>query len=256
MQKAAVGIVGGSNLVKIEEQMGPTSANHISAHSATLHRIAGSIACKQAGNLQCTLQHVVQTYYALRAGCCTLLHCPFDAPIPASVAAVKEAMDFTFAENGLVAYKGTELLATQSLKTHMGEDKLKAFLNFVLHYIADLDIPIKRGTFIEFRAGMLNISPIGRNCSQAERDDFEQFDQQAHVRCAPLGRASLQHVHSRPAYMDLACSSSHAAAACQRKHLLAPECILRCVQVHHDSSAQRAVPGHRHDVLDRRADQL
>ena len=33
----------------------------------------------------------------------------------------------------------------------------------ILHYIADLDIPIKRGTFIEFRNGMINVSPIGRN---------------------------------------------------------------------------------------------
>ena len=24
--------------------------------------------------------------------------------------------------------------------------------------------------------GMLNVSPIGRNCSQEERDDFEKFD--------------------------------------------------------------------------------
>ena len=33
-----------------------------------------------------------------------------------------------------------------------------------------------RGTFIEFRSGMLNISPIGRNCSQEERDEYEKFD--------------------------------------------------------------------------------
>ena len=33
-----------------------------------------------------------------------------------------------------------------------------------------------RGTFIEFRSGMLNVSPIGRNCSQEERDDFEKYD--------------------------------------------------------------------------------
>jgi hypothetical protein len=33
-----------------------------------------------------------------------------------------------------------------------------------------------RGTFIEFRNGMLNISPIGRNCSREERNDFERFD--------------------------------------------------------------------------------
>lgn len=32
------------------------------------------------------------------------------------------------------------------------------------------------GTFIEFRNGMINISPIGRNCSQEERDNFEVFD--------------------------------------------------------------------------------
>jgi hypothetical protein len=56
------------------------------------------------------------------------------------------------------------------------------FINFVLRYIADLDIPIKRGTFIEFRNGMLNVSPIGRNCSQEERDAFEVYDKQAGVR--------------------------------------------------------------------------
>lgn len=33
-----------------------------------------------------------------------------------------------------------------------------------------------RGTFIEFRAGMLNISPIGRNCSREERNQYEVLD--------------------------------------------------------------------------------
>eukprot|EP00882_Tetradesmus_deserticola_P005903 GHRQ01006217.1.p1 GENE.GHRQ01006217.1~~GHRQ01006217.1.p1 ORF type:complete len:245 (+),score=110.59 GHRQ01006217.1:66-800(+) len=95
---------------------------------------------------------------------------------------VLTAYDYVFSENGLVAHKGGELLAVQSLKTHLGEDKLKRFIAFVLHYIADLDIPIKRGTFIEFRNGMLNVSPIGRNCSQEERDAFEVFDKEAGVR--------------------------------------------------------------------------
>lgn len=48
-------------------------------------------------------------------------------------------------------------------------------MNFALKYIADLDIPIKRGTFVEYRTGMLNISPIGRNCSREERNEFEQY---------------------------------------------------------------------------------
>ncbi|CAG9465730.1 unnamed protein product [Pedinophyceae sp. YPF-701] len=95
---------------------------------------------------------------------------------------VLERHDYIFAENGLVAYKGSEQIAIQSLKTYLGEDKLQRFINFVLHYIADLKIPVKRGTFIEFRNGMLNVSPIGRNCSQEERDEFERYDKEAGVR--------------------------------------------------------------------------
>ncbi|KAK9076415.1 hypothetical protein SSX86_004749 [Deinandra increscens subsp. villosa] len=90
--------------------------------------------------------------------------------------------DYVFAENGLVAYKDGKLVGTQSLKTSLGEDKIKEFVNFVLHYIADLDIPIKRGTFIEFRSGMINVSPIGRNCSQEERDEFEKYDKVHNIR--------------------------------------------------------------------------
>ena len=40
-----------------------------------------------------------------------------------------------------------------------------------------------RGTFIEFRSGMLNVSPIGRNCSQEERDEFERYDK---VNCSSM----------------------------------------------------------------------
>lgn len=98
--------------------------------------------------------------------------------------AVRDRLDFTFAENGLVALKGRETLAVQSLKTHLGEAKLRRLIDFALRYIADLDIPVKRGTFIEFRNGMLNVSPIGRNCSQEERDAFEEYDKTALVRCA------------------------------------------------------------------------
>ncbi|KAF5951278.1 hypothetical protein HYC85_009222 [Camellia sinensis] len=43
--------------------------------------------------------------------------------------------DYVFAENGLVAYKDGKLIGTQE------------FINFTLHYIADLDIPIKRNIY-------------------------------------------------------------------------------------------------------------
>lgn len=90
--------------------------------------------------------------------------------------------DYVFSENGLVAFKEGAKFAEQSFSKYLGEDRLKKLINFILHYIANLDIPIKRGTFIEFRAGMLNVSPIGRNCSQAEREEFEKYDLQNNIR--------------------------------------------------------------------------
>jgi phosphomannomutase len=64
---------------------------------------------------------------------------------------------------------------------------LKRIINWTLKYIADLDIPVKRGTFVEFRNGMLNISPIGRNCSREERNAFEEYDSTAKVRTTMVG---------------------------------------------------------------------
>jgi len=90
--------------------------------------------------------------------------------------------DYNFSENGLVAYKNGTLIHTQSIAKHLGEDKLKQLINFLLRYIADIDILIKRGTFIEFRSGMLNVSPIGRNCSLEERAEFYEYDKTAKVR--------------------------------------------------------------------------
>ncbi len=63
----------------------------------------------------------------------------------------------------------------------MGEEKLKKFLKFCLRYIADLDIPIQRGNFIEYRTGLINVSPIGRNCSQKEREEFALYNKENKV---------------------------------------------------------------------------
>jgi len=87
-----------------------------------------------------------------------------------------QLFDWCFAENGLLAHRNGAVIGQTSFKDHLGEDRLKTLINFILHYIADLDIPIKRGTFVEFRQGMLNVSPIGRNCSREERNEFEKFD--------------------------------------------------------------------------------
>ena len=96
--------------------------------------------------------------------------------------------DWCFAENGLMAHRDGAVIGQTSFKDHLGEERLKRLINWVLHYVADLDIPIKRGTFIEFRQGMLNISPIGRNCSREERNEFEKFDLANNIRTTMVAK--------------------------------------------------------------------
>jgi len=96
--------------------------------------------------------------------------------------AVTSLFDFCFAENGLTAYRMGVPLASTSFIGWLGEDKYKKLVRFILHYVADLDIPVKRGTFIEFRNGMINVSPVGRNASKDERDAYEKYDLEHNIR--------------------------------------------------------------------------
>ena len=74
-------------------------------------------------------------------------------------------------------------LGSQSFIEHLGEENYKYLVNFILKYLSGMDVPIKRyvvadlaktqlngirscsGTFVEYRNGMINVSPIGRNAS-------------------------------------------------------------------------------------------
>ncbi|XP_072376473.1 phosphomannomutase [Diabrotica undecimpunctata] len=91
-------------------------------------------------------------------------------------------LHYVFSENGLVQYKHGKEVGRQSIQKFLGEDKIQKFINFVLQYLSTITLPVKRGTFVEFRTGMLNISPIGRNCSQQERDAFEIYDNEHQIR--------------------------------------------------------------------------
>jgi len=89
---------------------------------------------------------------------------------------VVDNFDYGFAENGLTAYKLGKALPSNSFIKHVGDERYKKLVNFILRYLADVDVPIKRGTFIEFRSGMINVSPIGRNATVQERNDFQAYD--------------------------------------------------------------------------------
>lgn len=161
--KCAIGFVGGSNLIKQQEQLGTPSID------------------------------------------------------------VTSLFDFCFAENGLTAYRMGVPLQGQSFVGWLGEERYKKLVNFVLRYLSEIDLPVKRGTFVEFRfvlfpipplrgaclpfacpppspshcftppryfknterksrAGMINISPIGRNASTAERNAYETYDKLHSIR--------------------------------------------------------------------------
>ena len=93
-----------------------------------------------------------------------------------------DLLKFVFTENGLVYLdEKKELHKVDKISTYLGYDKLKEFVNFCLKYICELDIPIKTGTFLELRTGILNVSPIGRNCTQEEREAFVVYNKEHHI---------------------------------------------------------------------------
>jgi phosphomannomutase len=87
-----------------------------------------------------------------------------------------------FAENGLVSYCENKIIREESFIKKFGEIHFAKLINICLYVLSTTECPIKRGTFIENRNGMINISPIGRSCSQNERTQFEQFDNICNVR--------------------------------------------------------------------------
>lgn len=95
---------------------------------------------------------------------------------------VLSLFDYTFSENGLYGFKGTEPYPVQSIQKAIGDAKLQELINFALRYMSDIQLPVKRGNFVEFRNGMINLSPIGRSCSQEERMQFVEFDKKHGIR--------------------------------------------------------------------------
>lgn len=90
--------------------------------------------------------------------------------------------DYVFAENGLVAFKNGKQFFEENIQKTIGEENLQTFINYSLKYLSEIRLPFKRGTFIEFRNGLINVSPVGRNCTKEERDQFESYDKIHQIR--------------------------------------------------------------------------
>ncbi|KAL0481383.1 phosphomannomutase [Acrasis kona] len=95
---------------------------------------------------------------------------------------VLDEFDFVFTQNGLSAFEKGESIGEQSFKDYIGEEALGELIDFALSELSKVKLPKKRGTFIEYRNGMLNICPVGRSCSQEERIEFHEYDKVYKVR--------------------------------------------------------------------------
>ncbi|XP_026753645.2 uncharacterized protein LOC113513861 [Galleria mellonella] len=95
---------------------------------------------------------------------------------------VTNQFDHVFCENGVAHYRRGELKSTESILNYVGEQKLQAVINFALGYMSKLVLPAKRGNFVEFRSSMINLCPVGRSCSQSERDEFSLYDKEHKIR--------------------------------------------------------------------------
>jgi phosphomannomutase len=87
-----------------------------------------------------------------------------------------------FSENGLLSYYKDELINKTSLLDELGEYNYQKLINVCLSVLSETIVPVKRGNFIELRNGMINLSPIGRSCSQSERDYFFKWDETHKIR--------------------------------------------------------------------------
>lgn len=95
---------------------------------------------------------------------------------------VVDKFDYVFPENGLVAYKNGSLVGKESIASYMGEEKLQRFINFCLSYMSKIELPVKRGNFVEFRNGLINVAPPGRSVTAEQRAEFSAFDKEHGIR--------------------------------------------------------------------------
>lgn len=94
--------------------------------------------------------------------------------------------DYVFSENGLVAFENKngklEPFHSNSITKYLGNNNFNKLINICLVELSKVACPVKTGTFIETRTGMINICPVGRSCNQLQRDEFDQLDKKHNYR--------------------------------------------------------------------------
>jgi phosphomannomutase len=146
--KVAIGFVGGSDLAKQQEQLGSTGENGTrksTPHADKSHRLVRLLFCRE-------WTYGVQT--GRKVGFADIHQSPGRGKVP----------------------RIGQFLSPLHCRLENPRKKVCACrIRFVWELMG-------RGTFVEFRTGMINVSPIGRNCSSDERNAYEKFDKEHHIR--------------------------------------------------------------------------
>jgi phosphomannomutase len=72
-----------------------------------------------------------------------------------------------------------DLIHKVSLIDHYSQADLNHVISVLLKYAAKNHTKYKTGTFVEWRDSQINFSLIGRNCSQAQREDYAKWDKKS-----------------------------------------------------------------------------
>lgn len=90
--------------------------------------------------------------------------------------------DYSFPENGVSFYRGTDLISQTKIIECLGEDMLQDVINDSMLFLGKIKLPFKRGCFFELRDSMLNVSPCGRSSNINERKSFFEYDKEHNIR--------------------------------------------------------------------------
>lgn len=94
---------------------------------------------------------------------------------------VKDMIEYIFTENGTIIHDRNKCIKALSLKDELNDIQTNLLINKILKLLSSIELPFKRGTFIEYRNGLINIAPIGRNCTLEERSLFVEFNNKNNV---------------------------------------------------------------------------
>jgi phosphomannomutase len=72
-----------------------------------------------------------------------------------------------------------ELIHKVTLIDHYSESDINHIINTLLKTAANTHTKVKTGTFVEWRESQINFSVVGRNCTQAQREDYVKWDKKS-----------------------------------------------------------------------------